>query len=163
MSGLKHALVVGELEQVVFALAGRRAGVGLRRLPARMLQRRTKCRRAAGTSIQAAVVLDIRRPVSGAAGQAGAPARASALIRAGAPGRSHQQVGFAHPPPGQVRGQAPTHDELRPGPNRGERRRLPRGPVPPGNQVRVWVDGHQPGDYLRLELPAARQPPLDQP
>ena len=143
--GLQHPLVVGQLQQVVAALAGGRAWIRLRCLPDQAVQRRTHRGQPAGTGVQAAVMLDIHRPVTGASG------------------RGDQEVRLPHPAPRRIGGQPAANDHRRPRPHRRKRRRLPLGPVRAGDHVRARVQRHQPRDHLALELAAAREPSLHQP
>src|SRR5262245_3363873 len=77
-SGLGHPLVEGQLRQIILALTGPEARTRPRGLPGRLVQRRTAGRHSPGLRGQAAVVLDVHRPVAATAG------------------RGYEKVGFTH-------------------------------------------------------------------
>ena len=136
----EHALVMGELEEIFLVRAGREARHQLRRLRYRAVQRRTAGRPATGAGVEAPVVLDVHGPVP----------RAARL--------GHQQVGLAHPPAGEIDGQAPAQDERAPGLHRTERGILAPSPRPAGNDVSRRVKREKAGGDFFLELPAPREP-----
>ena len=148
----EHALVVGELEEILLVRTGRGARPKFRCLRCRIAERRTAGRPAAGAGVEAAVVLDVRGPVPRAAR------------------RGHQQVGFAHPPVSEIRRKAPAQDERPPRLHRIERGVLAAclhptepgvfapGPVLAGNDVSRRVKREKAGDDFCLELLAPRKP-----
>ncbi len=140
--GFQHALVVRQLKQVRAAVAGRRAWHGLRRGPAGPVQRRAAGGRQARIGVQAAVVLDVHRPVAGLAV------------------RRYQQVRFADSPAHQVGRQAAAQNQRDGRPHRGHRGCLPGRPVARRDDQRGGVQFDQPGDDLLLELAAPGEPAL---
>ena len=70
----------------------------------------------------------------------------------------HQQIGLAHPPAGEIDGQAPAQDERAPGLHRTERGILAPSPGPAGNDVSRRVKREKAAGDFFLELLAPREP-----
>ena len=68
------------------------------------------------------------QPVAGGLRHGGVTRAGGLVVADHGPG-AHQQVGFAHPPAGEISRQAPAQDERPPGPHRGDRGILAPGPA----------------------------------